>query len=109
MKIFSLNLEPNKNDSSDTGVYNDDVQFEPTLGNSELITLPPQVTPRGATTTATTHDGGGRPPRDRRPVSRLIPCFNTKSYCTTMARNAGHDNEAVHATYGTRAGGDGAT
>jgi len=58
MKIFSLNLEPNKNDISDTGVYNDDVQFEPTLGNSELITLPPQVTPRGATTTGHREIGG---------------------------------------------------
>ena len=54
------------------------------------------------------HDGGGRPARDRRPVSRLIPCFNTKSYCTTMARIGGHGNEAVHTTYGTRVGGDGA-
>ena len=50
------------------------VEFETTLGDLDLTALPPQPnTQRGGTTP--TKDGGGRPTRVRKPVSRLIPSF----------------------------------
>ena len=65
----------------DTGA----VEFEATLGNLDLTTLLPQPkTPRGVTTP--TQDGGGRPTRVQKPVSRLVPSFKGKSYGTTMAQ-----------------------
>ena len=61
------------------------VEFEAVLGNLAPTTLPPQPnTPRGVTTP--TQDGGGRPTRVWKPVSRLIPSFKGKSYGTTMAQ-----------------------
>ncbi len=61
------------------------VEFEPTLGDSNLTTLPSQPnTPRGVTTP--TQDDGSRPTRIRKPVSRLVPSFKGKSYGTTMAQ-----------------------
>jgi hypothetical protein len=53
-------------------------------GHFELTTLPPQVPPQ-----TTTQDGGGRPTRDRKQVSRLIPSFKGNSYGTTMAQVIG--------------------
>ena len=55
-----------------------EMEFQPTLGNLELTTLPPQPkAPRGVTTP--TQDAAGRPTRDRKPVSRLIPSFKGKT------------------------------
>ena len=75
---------------SDTGVYKAaadeafeakearDVECEPISGNSDLTTLLPQpITPTGVTTP--TQDGGGRPTRVWKPVSRLVPSFKGKS------------------------------
>ena len=59
------------------------VEFEATLGNSDLTTLSPQPnTPRGGTTP--TQDGGGRPTGVRKPVSRLVPSFKGKSYARLL-------------------------
>ena len=55
-----------------------DAEFEPIWGSSDPIT------PAGVTTP--TQDGGGRPIRVRKPVSRLVPSFKGKSYGTTMAQ-----------------------
>jgi len=65
-------------DSHNDGLFENDGHFEP-------ITLP---TP-SASPSATTQDGGGRPPRVRKQVSRLIPSFEGKSYGTTMAQVSG--------------------
>jgi len=81
-----VHLEPINNDS-DTGVPDDSHKnglFE-NDGHFEPITLP---TP-SASPSATTQDGGGRPTRVRKQVSRLIPSFEGKSYGTTMVQVSG--------------------
>ena len=60
-----------------------EMEFEPVLGNLDLTTLPPQPkAPREVTTPP--QNAAGRPTRDRKPVSRLIPSFKGKTYGTTM-------------------------
>ena len=79
-------LEP-INDNSDTGVTDvghNDGHFE-NDGHFKPITL---LTP-SASPSPTTHNGGGRPTRVRKQVSRLIPTLGGKSYGTTMAQVSG--------------------
>ena len=52
-------------------------------GHLEPMTVP---IPSKSPSAATMQDAGGRPKRDRKPVSRLIPDFKGKSYGTTMAQ-----------------------
>jgi len=82
-----------------------EMEFEPVLGNLDLTTLPPQPkAPRGVTTPP--QNAAGRPTRDRKPVSRLIPSFKGKTYGTTMAQVSA-DIGGIHPLYGERTGVDG--
>jgi hypothetical protein len=55
-----------------------EMEFQPTLGNSDLKTLQTQPeAPRGVA--LPTQDGGGRPTRVQKPVSWLVPSFKGKT------------------------------
>ena len=60
-------------------------EVEPISGNVDHATLLPHPTTTAGVTTLT-QDGGSRPTRVWKPVSRLVPSFKGKSYGTTMAQ-----------------------
>ncbi len=63
------------------------VEFEAVLDNSGTTTLPPQPkAPRGGTTP--TQDGGSRPTRVWKPVSRLVLSFKGKKILLEQCMNA---------------------
>jgi hypothetical protein len=98
----TINQAKGNNYNSDTGVIDEEMKLEPTKDSSDTGVqdyghfdieghedghFEPATFPNpSASPTMTTHDGGGRPTRIRKPVSRLIPSFTGKSYGTTLAQ-----------------------